>query len=87
MMHALSWCHQVSKVCQSMSYYLHLLNKQKLIFKMDLLKLFIESLVLFYVLCLGSSYVSCLGSSVMLMLIVKTFATLSCSFMHGLLQV
>ena len=47
---ALSWSHQVFKVCQSMSFYLHLLNKQKLIFKMDLLKLLIESLVFSHVL-------------------------------------
>ena len=34
-----SWSHHVSKVCQSMSYYLYLLNKQRLVFKSDLLKL------------------------------------------------
>ena len=42
----LSWSHHVSKVYQSMSYYLYLLNKQRLVFKSDLLKLLIESLVL-----------------------------------------
>ena len=47
---ALSWSHQVSKVCQLMSYYLYLLNKQKLIIKMDLLKLLIENLVFSHVL-------------------------------------
>jgi len=43
----ISWSHQVSKVCRSMSYYLYLLNKQKLIFKTDLFKLLIESLEYF----------------------------------------
>jgi len=38
----LSCSRQISKVCQSMSYYLYLLSKQSLIFKTDLL---IESLV------------------------------------------
>ena len=41
----LSWSHHVSKVCQSMSYYLYLLNKQRLVFKTSLLKLLIERLV------------------------------------------
>ena len=42
---ALSWSHQVSKVCRSMSYYLYLLNKHKHVFKMNLLTLLTESLV------------------------------------------
>ena len=41
----LSWSHQVSKVCRSISYYLYLLNKQRKIFKTDLFKLLFESLV------------------------------------------
>ena len=43
----LSWS---SKVCRSMSYYLYLLNKQRLIFKTDLFKMLIESLVFSHVL-------------------------------------
>jgi len=46
----LSWSHQVSKVCRLMSYYLYLLNEQRLIFKTDLFKLLIESLVFSHVL-------------------------------------
>ena len=42
----LSWSHHVVRVCKSMSYYLHLLFKQKHVIKEDLLKTLTESLVL-----------------------------------------
>ena len=46
--HTLSWSHQVSKVCQSMSYYFYLCVKQTE--TNDLLKLFSGSLVFSHVL-------------------------------------
>jgi len=42
----LKWSFHVEKVCKSMSYYLYLLNKCHHVIKADLLKTFIESLVL-----------------------------------------
>ena len=82
---ALSWSHQVFKVCQSLSYYLHFLKKQKLIFKMDLLKLLIESLVFSHVLyCLPVWGPSLSDVNVNRF---KTFATSNHSFVYGSLQV